>query len=454
MSKQEKKIVILGGGPTGLGAGYRLNDLGYKNWDLYEKHDYLGGHSTTHTDKNGFLWDEGGHVLFSHYSYYDEFVKKVLKEDYYEHERESWIVLPGGRVPYPFQNNLRYLPKEAQVECLVGLARANFSPRGNAVNFHEWILEMFGEGIARHFMIDYNSEVWATPLELMSKEWIAERVSTVSFDSALRNVIHEQDDVAWGPNNKFIFPKYGGTGEIYRRGGELLGDRIHHGKEATGISFKRKEVTFTDGTVVPYDRLISSMPLTKLAVIAEDMPADIRDAAKRLTYNSVVIIGLGIERPIDTSVCWEYYPDRSVPFNRLTYFHRYSPYNVPDADTSRYSSLMLEVCHSSHKKIKKDTVVEDSVDGLIRYGVLNESDRAKIVAKTVYDIEYGYPIPTLDRDALLRTIQPFLLDNHVYSRGRYGAWKYEISNMDHCFMQGVEAVDKIVSGSDETTWTL
>lgn len=32
-----KKIVIIGAGPTGLGAAYRLHELGYDDWVLYEK---------------------------------------------------------------------------------------------------------------------------------------------------------------------------------------------------------------------------------------------------------------------------------------------------------------------------------------------------------------------------------------------------------------------------------
>ena len=166
----------------------------------------------------------------------------------------------------------------------------------------------------------------------------------------------------------------------------------------------------------------------------------------------MVIVGLGIKKPMPTSKGWEYYPDPAVPFNRLTYFHSYSPDLVPGADVSKYSSLMLEVCYSKYKKINKETVVEDSINALIAYGIINESDRKKIISKTEYDIKYGYPIPTLDRDSLLKKIQPYLMKNNIYSRGRYGAWKYEISNMDHCFMQGAESVEAILHNKKEETW--
>ena len=40
---------------------------------------------------------------------------------------------------------------------------------------------------------------------------------------------------------------------------------------------------------------------------------------------------------------------------------------------------------------------------------------------------------------------------NIFSRGRFGAWKYEVGNMDHSFMQGVELADRSVLGTEETT---
>jgi hypothetical protein len=41
---------------------------------------------------------------------------------------------------------------------------------------------------------------------------------------------------------------------------------------------------------------------------------------------------------------------------------------------------------------------------------------------------------------LLAKIEPALAKTGVSSRGRFGAWRYEVSNQDHSFMQGVEWV--------------
>ena len=64
----------------------------------------------------------------------------------------------------------------------------------------------------------------------------------------------------------------------------------------------------------------------------------------------------------------------------------------------------------------------------------------------------SYPVPSVGRDAALGTIQPWLREQGIWSRGRFGGWLYEIGNMDHSCMQGVEFVDHVLSGEPERTW--
>src|SRR3954454_7211671 len=60
------RIVIIGAGPTGLAAGYRLQELGHEDFVILEANDYVGGLATSFTDDKGFTYDIGGHVMFSH----------------------------------------------------------------------------------------------------------------------------------------------------------------------------------------------------------------------------------------------------------------------------------------------------------------------------------------------------------------------------------------------------
>ncbi len=64
-------------------------------------------------------------------------------------------------------------------------------------------------------------------------------------------------------------------------------------------------------------------------------------------------------------------------------------------------------------------------------------------------MRYSYPIPTIDRDKALAILQPALMQQGIYSRGRFGAWRYEIGNMDHSVLMGVEAANHIVNGEKE-----
>src|SRR5690348_8150567 len=185
-----------------------------------------------------------------------------MGNDYQLNMRECWVRMFNSWVPYPFQNNIRYLPKEITYECLTGLIEAQTKrDHKTARNFREFMDNVFGDGIVKHFMKPYNFKVWAHPADLMNKEWIGERVAVIDVDRAVRNVVLGTDDFGWGPNNQFKFPLFGGTGEFYRRFAKPLEGHVHLNKEVAWVDPIRKIVRFTDGQTVPYDILISAMPL-------------------------------------------------------------------------------------------------------------------------------------------------------------------------------------------------
>ena len=69
------------------------------------------------------------------------------------------------------------------------------------------------------------------------------------------------------------------------------------------------------------------------------------------------------------------------------------------------------------------------------------------------DIAYAYPIPTLRRDAALSTIQPWLQERSIYSRGRFGSWRYEIGNMDHAVKMGIDVARLLLEERPEELWS-
>ncbi|MGE5609648.1 MAG: protoporphyrinogen/coproporphyrinogen oxidase [Bacillota bacterium] len=448
----EKKIVIIGAGPTGLGAAYRLKELGYRNFQMYDSLDHIGGLASSFTDSAGFTWDIGGHVMFSHYKYYDDCFDKLMGDDYQLNMRECWVRMFDTWVPYPFQNNIRYLPKEVCCECLTGLVEAQTQRNPKAArNFEEFIDAVFGDGIAKYFMKPYNFKVWAHPPKMMNKEWIGERVALIDINRAIRNVVMGNDDFAWGPNNQFKFPLFGGTGEFYRRFGPHLEGHIHLNKRVDFINLTRKQVHFADGQVVSYDALISTMSVDKLCndVLNGDVPRDIKRAARSLRHSGGYMVGIGLNQPCPSSKSWMYFPESNCPFYRVTYLSNYSPYMTPD--NKRYYSLLCEVSYSEFKPVDGQHVVDEVIRGLINAGLISEKDQDDIVDTWVFDAKYSYPTPTVERDAILAQTIPFLEKHNVYSRGRFGMWKYEVSNTDHSLMQGVELVNRLLQGEAELT---
>jgi protoporphyrinogen oxidase len=442
------RIVIIGAGPTGLGAAYRLHELGHQDWVVYEQKDHVGGLAASETDGAGFTYDIGGHVMFSHYAYFDALVDRLLGSDYTELIRESWIRMAGGWIPYPIQNNIRYLPPDMLLACLNGLIDSQVGTPGLASNFSEWVDSAFGRGIADYFMRPYNFKVWAHPLEMMSKDWIAERVSVIDLKRVLANVIHQRDDAGWGPNSKFKYPLYGGTGGLYTRLQPYVADHLRLNRRLVEINVLDKTLRFADGWVDRYDALISAVPIPQVLAMMIPRPDALTRAARHLHNSHGLVVGVGVARPANTQRCWTYFPEDTAPFYRMTYLSNYSPNMAPPG----HMLLLTETSYSDHKPVEKDKIVDLVIDGLIASGVLLESDRKLIVATHTTDVNYFYPVPTLDRDAALDEIQSYLSQHHINSRGRFGAWRYEISNMDHSLMQGVEVVDRLLLGKPEETW--
>ena len=146
--------------------------------------------------------------------------------------------------------------------------------------------------------------------------------------------------------------------------------------------------------------------------------------------------------------CWMYYPEPDVPFYRVTIFSNYAPANVPSP--GEQWSLLCEISESEKKPVNHENVLEETIQGLQQVGLIDNSDQ--IISRWKTYLPYGYPTPFLGRDELIESIEPILRSMEIYSRGRFGGWKYEVSNQDHSLMQGVEAINHILFKEDEITY--
>jgi protoporphyrinogen oxidase len=315
------------------------------------------------------------------------------------------------------------------------------------MDFATWMHAVFGDGITRHFMAPYNFKVWATPAAHMSADWVAERVSVIDYERVVANLRAGIDDVAWGPNNTFVFPAVGGTGEIYRRIAGRLPERIGYGREVVAVDPDARAVRLADGQLEPFDALVSTMPLDHLVESLTACPDALRGAAGQLVHNGVYMVGIGYEAPLADGKSWMYFPQATAPFYRATNFAKYAAANVPDGDTARYSSYMTETSYSEHKPEPRDGLTERVEAGLRASGVV--AGRPQVASMHLEDIEYAYPVPTVGRDAALAVIEPWLAERRILSRGRFGSWRYEVGNMDHAVKMGIDAARHLVTGAAE-----
>ena len=236
----------------------------------------------------------------------------------------------------------------------------------------------------------------------MQHSWVGERVAVTDLSRVLHNLALEKDDVSWGPNSVFHFPKRGGTGAIWSAcAARLPPERMHFQSRVQKIDAAAKRVTTTDGREWIYDALISTLPLTELLTLS-GRSEFVDLATSGLKYSSANIVGVGLKgKPPEhlKTKCWMYFPENDCPFHRVTVFSNYSPYNVPDIATNW--SLMTETSESEHKPVDHKALVQQTIDGLRNTQLLNGEE---IVSTWSYRAKYGYPTPGLHRDRALGQI--------------------------------------------------
>jgi UDP-galactopyranose mutase len=447
------RIVVVGAGPTGLGAACRLAELGHDDWDVYEATDHVGGLASSVTDPTGFIWDHGGHVMFSHYPYVDELVNRALGDDYERHVRKAFVRIAGRLVPYPLQHNIHRLPADIYQECLDGIVAvqaAHGDGESTPANFAAWLDSVFGPGLVRHFMRPYNLKVWAHPLEAMSYEWQGERVPVVDIERVRANAAADTDDAGWGPNAEFNFPKCG-TGMLYERLAAALPRPVRLNRPVMSIDPHDRLVTFADGTHTTYDRLVSTMPITSLVNCTAGAPDEVLAVGEALTHTSGIFVGIGLNGEVPPERCWVYFVDDDAPFYRVTYLSNYSAAMTP---APGQFSLLAEISVSAFRPFAPAEAVHRTVDALVRHEIISERQAATdIVTRTMFTVTHSYPVPTIARDDALMTLHSWLEPLGIHSRGRFGAWRYEIGNTDHSLMMGVEVIDRLLDGVAEKVWT-
>jgi protoporphyrinogen oxidase len=282
----------------------------------------------------------------------------------------------------------------------------------------------------------------------MQCEWLGERVAAPDVKTCVRNVILNKSAGNWGPNATFRFPARDGTGGIWIAVANTLPkEKTLFGKQGavTKVDADAHTVTLASGKTIGYKKLITTMAVDQLVDYMGDK--ELVSLSKGLFYSSTHVIGVGIRGARPERIgdkCWLYFPEDDCPFYRATIFSNYSPYNQPDesvklatqflADGSKpkstepqegpYWSIMLEISESSMKPVDQAKLMQESIQGLINTEMINPDD--EIVSTYHRRFDHGYPTPSLEREGVLKQLLPKLQEKDIYSRGRFGSWRYEV----------------------------
>lgn len=429
---QHHRVIIVGAGPAGLGAARELDDDAV----ILEAEAVPGGLMRSKT-VNGYIFDWAGHIFFTKIQRVRELIEHLQGDDFHWQNRESWVFSKSIYTRYPFQGNTYGLPVPVIKECLLGLIETTYKdwPR-EPENFEEWIYQTYGSGIARHFMIPYNTKLWARDLGTMDHHWLAGRVPRPGLSDFIDGALGPgRKDM--GPNARFGYPLTGGMQTVADRLAAPVRDRIRTSARIVSLHPEAHTVTLASGEVLSYDTLILTAPLPDIVDMTEAVPDSVRDAKNRLEYLSVLCVNVGIHRPNLTDKHWIYFPESEFLFHRIFVQGNAAPQVCPEG----CFSYTAEITYNSRKRIDFDSAGRDTVDGLIRAGLMAPDDRVDAI--DLIDIPVAYVVPTHNRRGTVNGIREWYQRHDIHLLGRFAEWEYY--NMDHAVNAGWSLAEELKS---------
>src|SRR5688572_17559312 len=162
--------VIIGAGLAGLSCARHLGRPAL----VLERELEVGGTARSF-QRGSFTFDVTGHWLHLRDEKIARLVHELLGDELVTVERRAAIYSHGVHTPYPFQANTYGLPAQVIADCVLGYfearersAKGAFAP---PATFEDFIRQRMGDGIARHFMLPYNTKLWTVPPAQMDYTW-------------------------------------------------------------------------------------------------------------------------------------------------------------------------------------------------------------------------------------------------------------------------------------------
>ena len=501
-----RKVVIIGAGPAGLTAGYKLlKSAPEKKYTvtILEESGTAGGISRT-VAHNGNRMDIGGHRFFSK----DDTVNRMWEELMPEQgspslddrilqrevkyksggpdpEQTNRVMLLRKRVSriyyretffdYPVKINFSTIKNMG----LATTVAAGFSylksvffkyPEDSLENFY---INRFGKKLYSMFFESYTEKLWGRHPRNISADWGVQRVKGLSIYAVIKDIFlkllprkeYRRKEMETSLIDYFHYPKYGPgqlweimAAEFVKMGGKIIyhakAEKIHL---ANGLINSIGFLENGHETELPCDLVISSMPLKELAAGMNEIPPDAAAVAAGLPYRDFITVGLLTDRlnlknqtklkTLNNLVpdCWIYVQDGNVKLGRIQIFNNWSPYLVKDPEHTVWIGLEY-FCHEGDDlwRLSPEELCRFAVSELIKMKIL--SPTSPVLDFHVEKVPKAYPA-YFDTYADIQKLIDYLdTIRNLYCIGRNGQHRY--NNMDHSMLTAFAAVEHILSGRD------
>ena len=469
----EGLTVVLGGGLSGLAAGYVLGKAGRKAV-IFESGPEVGGLSRTIV-KDGFRFDLGGHRFFTKDKAVEDFVRELMDGELVEVSRKSKIYLRGKYFNYPLKplNSMFGLGPAMTFKILFDYGKerlkevVNPKGRGTAPNIagarsadfvagraclEDWVVRNFGRTMFDLYFKPYSEKVWGIDCKDISAEWVEKRIQGLSLGTAIKNAFFRLYRDIPTLADRFLYPRLG-IGRISERMEEEIEKHknpVHTGMSVVRVDHNGRQIEGIEvgGNGGGARRLegadfISSIPLNALVGMLRPLPpGDVLDAAGRLRYRDLVIVSVMVDRPGVTDQTWIYMPGRDIPFGRIHEPKNWSPDMCPEGKTLVVAEYFCFKGDGTWSRTDGELsgLTVDCLEGLGFFKKAEVSDSMVVRVPNAYPLfDVGYRGHV---DKIVSYLDRF---ENLHIAGRSGMFRYY--NMDHAIQSGIEAAKGVMDAA-------
>ena len=350
------RVVVLGAGPAGITAAWRLSVLGYQV-TVVEREDAVGGMGRTIKVGN-YSVDFGPHTFHIRET---EESRRILDaitpffgKDPLILTRGTRVLLRGKEYVYPLEmmqvltGVSPLLSARIMFDYAVATAKSLLAPAQKEDSFEEWGVRNLGRTLYDLCFGIYSARVWGLPTsEISSKQ--AQRVAKLNLINVILRTLGIKADPATY-FTKYMYPRHG-ISELYEgMAAEVraAGNTILLNTPAVRIEREGNRVARVicrDGDrerVIDCDLLLSTLPLPALVnMTTPALPAPVIEHAAKLRYRSLKLIYIVLKRAQMTDYHWVYLLDEHYRVNRLSEQKNVSPHMVPSDRTVLCIELSL-----------------------------------------------------------------------------------------------------------------